>query len=92
MECMLFTFENKSSAHTLGGVSDVAFFINTDEQLQSNWGCYFPIPDMLPEGFPFYQFNWTGEPRNAGWSDHHHMTSLLIQCKTLELNYICKMF
>ena len=34
MECMLFTFENKKSAHALGGVSGVAFFINTDELLQ----------------------------------------------------------
>ena len=32
--CMLFTFENKSSAHSLGGDNGVAFFI--DEQLQQN--------------------------------------------------------
>jgi len=32
--CMLFTFENGSSAHALGGVSGVASFITTDEQLQ----------------------------------------------------------
>jgi len=33
MDCMLFRFE-KSSAHVLGGVSDVASFITTDDQLQ----------------------------------------------------------
>jgi len=31
---MLFIFENGSSAHALGGVSGVASFITTDEQLQ----------------------------------------------------------
>ena len=31
---MLFTFENGSSAHALGGVSGVASFNTTDEQLQ----------------------------------------------------------
>ena len=31
---MLFTFEKKSSAHAIGGVSGVASFIITDEQLQ----------------------------------------------------------
>jgi len=31
---MLFTFEKWSSAHALGGVSGVASFIATDEQLQ----------------------------------------------------------
>jgi len=36
MECtwMLFTFENVSSAHALGGVSSVALFITTDERPQ----------------------------------------------------------
>ena len=33
MDCMLFTF-GKNSAHALGGVSVVASFITTDEQLQ----------------------------------------------------------
>jgi len=52
---MLFTFENKSSAHALGGVSVVVFFIATDEQLQYSRGCYFPMQAMLPDGFPFHQ-------------------------------------
>ena len=39
-----------SSAHALGGVSGVASFITTDEQLQA----------MLPEGFPFHQFYMIG--------------------------------
>jgi len=34
MNCMLFIFENKSSAHALGGVSGVASFINIDKKLQ----------------------------------------------------------
>ena len=46
-----------SSAHALGGVSGVASFITTDEQLQSNRGCCFLVQAMLPEGFPFHQFN-----------------------------------
>jgi len=34
-DCMLFTFENiYSSAHAIGGISGVASFIATDEQLQ----------------------------------------------------------
>jgi len=28
-----------------------------DEQLQKNCGCYFSLQAMLPEGFPFHQFN-----------------------------------
>ena len=42
----------------LGGVSGVASFITTDEQLQQNRGCFFLVQAMLPEGFPFYQFNF----------------------------------
>ena len=44
-------------AHALGGVTGVASFITTDEQLQSNRGCCFLVQAMLPEGFPFHQFN-----------------------------------
>ena len=44
-----------SSAHALGGVSGVASFITTDEQLHKNRGCCFLVQAMLPEGFPFYQ-------------------------------------
>jgi len=43
-------------AHAQGGVSGVASFITTDEQLQQSRGCYFPMQVMLPEGFPFSQF------------------------------------
>jgi len=35
----------------------VASFITTDEQLQLNRGCCFLVQAMLPEGFPFHQFN-----------------------------------
>ena len=52
---MLFTFEN----HALGGVSGVASFITTDEQLQKNRACCFLVQAMLPGGFPFHQFNRT---------------------------------
>jgi len=45
-----------SSAHALGGVSGVASFITTDEQLQWNRGCCFLLQAMLPGGFPFHQF------------------------------------
>jgi len=45
-----------SSAHALGGVSGVASFITTDEQLQLNRGCCFLVQAMLPESFPFHQF------------------------------------
>jgi len=45
-----------SSAHALGGVSDLASFITTDEQLQWNRGCCFLVQAMLPEGFPFHHF------------------------------------
>jgi len=38
------------------GVSGVASFDITYDQLQQNRGCYFPMQDMLPEGFPFSQF------------------------------------
>jgi len=31
-------------------------FHTTDEQLQYNRGCYFPIQGMLPGDFPFHQF------------------------------------
>ena len=34
MDFVLFTFEKKSSAYALGGVSGVASFIYTEEQLQ----------------------------------------------------------
>ena len=40
----------------LGGVSGVASFITTDEQLQLNRGCCLLVHAMLPEGFPFHQF------------------------------------
>jgi len=43
--------------YALGGVSGVASFITTDEQLQQNRGCCFLVQAMLPEGFPFHQFN-----------------------------------
>ena len=39
------------------GVSGVASFITTDEQLQLNRGCCFLVQAMLSEGFAFYQFN-----------------------------------
>jgi len=39
------------------GVSGVASFITTDEQLQLNRGCCFLVQAMLHEGFPFHQFN-----------------------------------
>jgi len=42
----------------LWGVSGVASFITTDERLQQNRGCYFLVHAMLPEGFPFHQFNF----------------------------------
>jgi len=35
----------------------VASFITTDEQLQKNRGCCFLVQAMLPEGYPFQQFN-----------------------------------
>jgi len=35
----------------------VAPFISTDEQLEKNRGCCFLVQALLPEGFPFYQFN-----------------------------------
>ena len=44
-----------SSAHALGSVNGVAYFIVTDEQLQQNHGCYFPMHAMLHGGFPFHQ-------------------------------------
>jgi len=40
-----------------GGVSGVASFIAIDEQLQQNRGCCFLVQAMLPEGYPFRQFN-----------------------------------
>jgi len=46
-----------TSAHALGGVIGVASFITTDEQLQLNRGWCFLVQAMLPEGFPFHQFN-----------------------------------
>ena len=45
-----------SSAHALGGVSGVASFITTDEQLQYNRGSCFLVQAMLPGGFFFHQF------------------------------------
>ena len=35
----------------------MASFNTTDEQLQLNRGCYFSMQTVLPEGFPFTQFN-----------------------------------
>ena len=35
----------------------MASFISTDEQLRFNRGCCFLVQAMLPEGFPFHQFN-----------------------------------
>jgi len=49
-----------SSAHTLGGVSGVAPFITSDEQLQLNRGYCFPVQAMLHESSPFHQFKYTG--------------------------------
>ena len=51
MDCMLFT--SASSAHALGGVSSVAFFISTDEQLQYNRVCYFHCMLCFLRAFPF---------------------------------------
>jgi len=45
-----------SSAHVLEGVSGVASFITTDEQLQLYRGCCFLVQAMLPEGFLFISF------------------------------------
>jgi len=67
MDCMLLTFEKNSSAYALGGVSGKAYISTTDEQLQKNRGCFFPVqamlprgfasvPAMLPRDFPFHQF------------------------------------
>ena len=39
------------------GVSCVASFITTHEQLHQNRGCYFPMQALLHEGFLFSQFN-----------------------------------
>ena len=55
LDCMLFTLK-KSSA--VGDLSGVESFIITDEQLQLNRGCYFPMQAMLPGGFPFSHFNF----------------------------------
>jgi len=41
------------SAYALGGVSGVASFITTDEQLQLNRDCCFLVQAMLPEAFTF---------------------------------------
>jgi len=41
-----------SSAHALGGVSGVASFITTDEQLQKTEAAVL-VQAMLAEGFPF---------------------------------------
>jgi len=35
----------------------VASFITTDEPLESNRDYCFPMQAVLPEGFPFHQFN-----------------------------------
>jgi len=43
----------KSSAHVLGSVSGVAYFIITDEQLHYNRGLIFPMQAIPSEGFPF---------------------------------------
>jgi len=40
------------------GPSGVASFIITNEQLQQNRGCYFPMQAMLPESFPFLLVEW----------------------------------
>ena len=54
---MLFTFENGVPLMRRRGVSGVASFITTDEQLQLNRGCCFLAQALFPEGFPFHQFN-----------------------------------
>jgi len=44
MAFMLFTFENKSSAHALGGVSGMASFITNDEQnFNKTEAAFFPM-------------------------------------------------
>jgi len=45
--------------HALEGVSGVASFITTDEQLQLNRGSCLLVQALLPGGFPFHQFNYT---------------------------------
>jgi len=55
---MLFTFENGVPLIRYGGVSDVASFITTNEQLQLNRGCCFLEQAMHPEGFLFHLFNF----------------------------------
>jgi len=52
MDCMLLTF-GKSSAHALLGVSGVASFITTDEQLQYNRGCFFSCRLCFLKAFSF---------------------------------------
>jgi len=43
----------KSAAHALGGVSGVASFITTDEQLQETEDAIFPFRPYIPRAFPF---------------------------------------
>ena len=66
----------------LGGVSGVASFITTDEQLQSNRGCCFLMQAMLPEGFPFHQFIYNISHANPG--DFVH-----IKCRKTYTNPNC---
>ena len=56
IECLLFTFENRVPIMREGGVSGVASFITTDEQLQKKRGCCFPMQAVFPEKFPFTSF------------------------------------
>jgi len=60
MDCMLFTFEKKSSAHALRGVSGVISFITTlMNRFKKNQSCFFPVQAMLPGGLLFHQFIFT---------------------------------
>ena len=56
MDSTLFTYRKYSYAHAIGGDSGVASWITSDEQLQLNLGCYFPMQAMFPVDFPFSHF------------------------------------
>ena len=60
MACMFIRWKTKfCSRIALGAISRVESFINLDEQLQYNWGCYF-LPCrlcFLRMSFPFSQIN-----------------------------------